>query len=138
MANGRITIDKLSDAITERLDLYRTDTAKKVFRATDKTVKRLVRITKKRAPRHTGYLSGDRRPGTFAKEIRGKTENGGVSGSSGVWYVGGKEYRLTHLLVHGHQLRQGGRAAGDDFLEKSVDEVAAEYVKELEEALKDD
>ncbi len=138
MANGRITIDELSEAIGERLDLYRAETAKKVFRATDKSIKRLVRRTKELAPRHSRQMNNRRQPGTFAGQIRSVTENGGVKGSKGTWYVGGSEYRLTHLLVHGHQLRQGGRAEGDDFLERSVDEVAKDYIREMEEAVKDD
>ena len=129
MANDKITIDDLADAINERMTVYQSDTARKVLKVTKNTMKRFVKITKQTAPRRTGK---------FAKAIRSTVEDNGVVGSKGVWYVGGKEYRLTHLLVNGHQLRQGGRTKGDPFLENALESVADEYIKGIEEAVKND
>ena len=129
MANDKITIDDLADAIGERLTVYQSETARKVLKVTKNTMKRFVKITKQTAPRRTGK---------FAKAIRSTVEDNGMTGSKGIWYVGGKEYRLTHLLVNGHQLRQGGRTKGDPFLENALESVADEYIKGIEEAVKND
>ena len=129
MANGKITIDDFADAIGERLTVYQSETARKILGVTKSTMKRFVKITKQTAPRRTGK---------FAKAIRSTVEDNGVVGSKGVWYVGGKEYRLTHLLINGHQLRQGGRTKGDPFLENALESVADEYIKGIEEAVKND
>ena len=129
LANDKITIDDLADAINERMTVYQSDTARKVLKVTKNTMKRFVKITKQTAPRRTGK---------FAKAIRSTVEDNGITGSKGIWYVGGKEYRLTHLLVNGHQLRQGGRTKGDPFLENALEEIADEYIKGIEEAVKND
>ena len=125
----KITVADLADAINERMTVYQTDTARKVLKVTKNTMKRFVKITKQTAPRRTGK---------FAKAIRSTVEDNGITGSKGIWYVGGKEYHLTHLLVNGHQLRQGGRTKGDPFLENALEEIADEYIKGIEEAVKND
>ena len=129
LANGKITIDDLADAIGKRLTVYQSETARKILGVNKSTMKRFVKITKQTAPRRTGK---------FAKAIRSTVEDNGITGSKGIWYVGGKEYRLTHLLVNGHQLRQGGRTKGDPFLENALESVADEYIKGIEEAVKND
>lgn len=140
MAKDKISIDDLADAIGERLRVYQGETAHKVLNVTQKTMKRFVKITKQRAPRQlfNANRKSKRQPGTFAKAIRSTVEDNGITGSKGIWYVGGKEYRLTHLLVNGHQLRQGGRTKGDPFLENALESVADEYIKGIEEAVKND
>ena len=129
MANDKITIDDLADAIGERLTVYQSETARKILGVTKSTMKRFVKITKQTAPRRTGK---------FAKAIRSTVEDNGITGSKGIWYVGGKEYRLTHLIVNGHQLRQGGRTKGNPFLDNALEEIEKEYIKGLEEAVKND
>ena len=129
LANDKITIDDLADAINERMTVYQSDTARKVLKVTKNTMKRFVKITKQTAPRRTGK---------FAKAIRSTVEDNGITGSKGIWYVGGKEYRLTHLIVNGHQLRQGGRTKGNPFLDNALEEIEKEYIKGLEEAVKND
>ena len=140
MAKDKISIDDLTDAIGERLTVYQSETAHKVLNVTKKTMRRFVKITKQTAPRQTVNPKRKRtlRAGTFARAIRSTVEDNGVVGSKGIWYVGGKEYRLTHLLVNGHQLRQGGRTKGDPFLENALESVADEYIKGIEEAVKND
>lgn len=140
MAKDKISIDDLADAIGERLRVYQGETAHKVLNVTQKTMKRFVKITKQRAPRQlfNANRKSKRQPGTFAKAIRSTVEDNGIAGSKGIWYVGGDEYRLTHLLVNGHQLRQGGRTKGNPFLDNSLDEISEEYIKGLEEAVKND
>ena len=140
MAKDKISIDDLTDAIGERLTVYQSETAHKVLNVTKKTMRRFVKITKQTAPRQTVNPKRKRtlRAGTFARAIRSTVEDNGITGSKGIWYVGGDEYRLTHLLVNGHQLRQGGRTKGDPFLENALESVADEYIKGIEEAVKND
>ena len=140
MAKDKISIDDLADAIGERLRVYQGETAHKVLNVTQKTMKRFVKITKQRAPRQlfNANRKSKRQPGTFAKAIRSTVEDNGITGSKGIWYVGGDEYRLTHLIVNGHQLRQGGRTKGNPFLDNSLDEISEEYIKGIEEAVKND
>ena len=52
------------------------------------------------------------------------------------WYVKAPHYRLTHLLVHGHAKKDGGRVQGDPFLQNALDEVLPEYERAVEEGLK--
>lgn len=140
MAKDKISIDDLTDAIGERLTVYQSETAHKVLNVTKKTMRRFVKITKQTAPRQTVNPKRKRtlRAGTFARAIRSTVEDNGITGFKGIWYVGGDEYRLTHLLVNGHQLRQGGRTKGDPFLENALESVADEYIKGIEEAVKND
>ena len=140
MAKDKISIDDLADAIGERLTVYQSETARKILGVTKSTMKRFVKITKQTAPRQTVNPKRKRtlRAGTFARAIRSTVEDNGITGSKGIWYVGGDEYRLTHLLVNGHQLRQGGRTKGNPFLDNSLDEISDEYIKGIEEAVKND
>ena len=134
----KITVDDLDNAIAELLDSYSEEVRHKVYFATKETVEKLVKFTKERAPRKTlKYKSKIRKEGTFARRIASIMQDNGIHGSKGIWYVKSPDYRLTHLIVHGHQLRNGGRAQGNDFLEKSVEEASRDYLnnlaKELEE-----
>lgn len=140
MARTKVSVDDIADAINKQLDLYSSETAKRVLKVTNKTIRRFVKLTRQRAPKqnYNQKRKGTRRAGTFAKAIRSTVEDNGVLGSKGIWYVGGDEYRLTHLLVNGHQLRQGGRSPGNPFLDNSLEEVAEEYVRGIEEAVKND
>ena len=136
--NDKITVDDLDKAIAELLDSYSAEVRHKVYYATKETIEKLVKLTKERAPRKTLKYKGKiRKEGTFARRIASIMQNNGIHGSKGIWYVKSPDYRLTHLIVHGHQLRNGGRAQGNDFLEKSVEEASRDYLnnlaKELEE-----
>ena len=122
-----ISINDLDKAIAERLDSYSSEVTRRVRKVTTGAIRKLVRKTRERAPKDTG---------SFAGHIASTYEDGCTS--KGVWYVKDPDYRLTHLLVHGHQLRNGGRTKPNSFLADSVDEVADEYVKGLEKAVKAD
>ena len=53
-----------------------------------------------------------------------------------IWYVKAPDHRLTHLLVHGHATRNGGRTKPDPFLHNALADVLPEYEKAVEEAVK--
>ena len=51
------------------------------------------------------------------------------------WYVKPPDHRLTHLLVHGHVTKDGGRTKGDPFLENAVDSAVDWFEDNLERML---
>ena len=118
----------LGSAIAEELTVYHQDIVEKVNNLTEKAAKDLVKKTKATAPR------GHR--GDFRRNIASKELEKGRNGSTHVWYVKGPDYRLTHLLVHGHATRDGGRTKADPFLANALAEVLPDYEKAVEEAVK--
>lgn len=55
-----------------------------------------------------------------------------------VWHVKAPDYRLTHLLVHGHATKDGGRTKGNPFLANALAQVLPEYERKVEEVLRND
>lgn len=131
---GRVTItsDKLADAIERELNIYHEDVNEKLREATRESMTDLVRKTRATAP------EGKR--GAFRKAISGDFRGlkKGSRSVSATWYVKAPHYRLTHLLVHGHATKNGGRTKADPFLKNALDEVLPEYEKKIEEALTSD
>lgn len=119
--------EDLGAAIDQELALYHKDVVKRVNAAGEKAVKALVKITKATAPQRTGG---------FRESIASTTQTNPATGDKkSIWHVKAPHYRITHLLVHGHAKVDGGRVAGDPFLEKAVAEVLPQYEQEVEEAL---
>lgn len=116
-------------ALGKLLDNYHQDVLDKVDEASEKAVKSLVKKTKATAP--VGA-----RHGQFKKNIASKRLEKTRNGSTYAWYVKAPDYRLTHLLVHGHATVKGGRTRADPFLENALAEVLPEYEKEVKEAIK--
>lgn len=52
------------------------------------------------------------------------------------WYVDGPDYRLSHLLENGHALRNGGRVEGTHFIKNASDPILEQYIKAVEEVIK--
>lgn len=115
-------------ALGKLMDNYHEDVLDKVDAASEKAVKSLVKKTKATAP------VGDRR--SFKKNIASKRVEKTLNSSVYAWYVKAPDYRLTHLLVHGHAKVNGGRTRADPFLENALEEVLPEYEKEVKEAIK--
>lgn len=117
----------LGTVIGQELTTYHQNVIDAVNAAGEKAVKSLVKKTKATAP------VGER--GSFKKSIASKVEKG-KRGNRYIWHVKAPDYRLTHLLAHGHATRDGGRTKADPFLANAVAEVIPEYEKEVEEAVK--
>lgn len=126
----RIGLEDLGAAITDELTTYHKEVTDRVNETTGKTIKELVKKTKATAPK------GIR--GSFKKNIASKVEDAGHGMKRGIWYVKAPDHRLTHLLVHGHATKDGGRTAGDPFLANALDQVLPDYEKEIEEAVRND
>ena len=118
----------LGKAIEQELTTYHRDVLTRVNSASQDAVKALVKKTKATAPK---------RSGRFRKNIASKTVLGD-RGNRYIWHVKSPDHRLTHLLVHGHAKKDGGRVQGDPFLKNALDEVLPEYENAVEEAIKND
>lgn len=120
--------NQLADAIHRELTLYSKGVTDGVNDKGREAVKKLVKLTKANAP------VGER--GKFKKAIAMKEEDNGNGSKKFIWYVRPPEHRLTHLLVHGHAKKDGGRTKADPFLKNAVDAVLPEYEQAVEEVIK--
>lgn len=129
MANT-IKPEQLSDAIQRQLEMYTQDITVGVNEAGRQAADKLLKKTKATAPKLTG---------SFRRHIAIADETSHATGMKKyLWYVKAPEYRLTHLLVHGHATVNGGRTKADPFLANALETVLPEYEKAVEEALKYD
>lgn len=128
MAKG-IDPKDLGAVIEQELTIYSKELQEKVDGVGRKSIKRLVKLTQETAP------IGERYGGNFVTSITSK-EIKGKRGSRFMWYVKPPNHRLTHLIVHGHATKDGGRTKPNPFLKKAVDTVTDEYMKGIEEAVK--
>lgn len=118
----------LGDAITRELTLYSQETTDRVDKIGLASVRRLAKLTRQTAP------EGAR--GDYKKGITSKVLEKRKTGTTYVWYVKAPNHRLTHLLVHGHATKNGGRTRADPFLQNALDQVLPDYEKAVEEAIK--
>lgn len=129
MAKG-IKPKDLGKAIEQELTVYHKSVLERVNAAGQAAVKALVKKTKATAPKQTGE---------YRKHISSKMLQKSRTGDETyVWYVKPPSHRLTHLLVHGHAKKNGGRTKADPFLHNAWDDVRADYEKTVEEAVKSD
>lgn len=132
MANSnRVSIEGLGDAIAKELTVYRKDVQEKVNRAGRKAIKEIERKTKDTAPFNARAYHRH-----YTDMIATQTEKSRTGDEKHTWYVKPPGYRLTHLLVHGHETRDGGRTRSSSFLQNALDDVLPDYENEIEEAVK--
>lgn len=127
----RVSIENLGTAIAEDLRMYAENVQEKVNDAGREAIKKLVAETKATAPK------GDRKSKSFAKSISSE-ETRTVGGSKHTWYVKAPNYRLTHLIVHGHATANGGRTRANPFLQNALNRILPEYENAVEEAVRGD
>lgn len=130
MSSQRIAPDDLSAALGEALTVYQKSVTDQLNNLSEKAVTKLVQRTKATAP------VGDR--GRFRKKISGTLKVKRINGNVYAWYVQAPDHRLTHLLVHGHATKNGGRTKANPFLQNALAEVLPEYEREVEEMLQND
>lgn len=117
----------LGDSLALMLEDYCDEVREKVDAAGERAAKKLVKLTREKAPV---------RLGNFFKAITYITQYNPVSRfKEFVWGVKAPHSRKTHLLVHGHETVNGDRVPGDPFLEDSLAIVMPEYEQECEEAV---
>ena len=99
----------LEDAITEELTIYHREIIEQMNAAGKKAIKSLVKKTKETAPKRTG---------DFIEAITYTEKTALATGEKEfTWGAKAPKHRLTHLLVHGHAKKGGGRVPGDPFLD---------------------
>ena len=119
----------LSDAIQRELTTYREGVAARVNAAGKTAAGKLRKLTKATAP----VASGD-----FRKHIAIKEVDSGHGTKKYIWHVKAPDHRLTHLLVHGHATKNGGRTKGDPFLKNALETVLPDYEQAVKEAVQND
>lgn len=117
----------LAAAIQQQLEGYSAAVTEQVNAAGDTSIKKLRKLTKATAPVASG---------SYRKNIAVKEETNARGVKKFIWYVKRPDHRLTHLLVHGHATKNGGRTKADPFLKNAVDSVLPEYEKAVKEAVK--
>lgn len=127
-----VGIEHLSSEINRELTTYSQNIIDQLNLLAEQYSKELVAQTKATAP------VGDRKSNKYRNSIKSKKLNESARGVTYVWYVDSKDanYRLTHLLIHGHALRNGGRTKANDFLKIAVDDVTEKYIKAVEEVIR--
>lgn len=131
MAN--IKLEELGGAVAKELTLYQKEVQAKVNKAGAKAIKDLERKTKDTAPFNARVYHRH-----YTDLIATKTEKSRTGDDRHTWYVKAPGHRLTHLLVHGHATKDGGRTKADPFLSNALGSVLPEYEKAVKEAVKGD
>lgn len=129
MGKQTIKVTDLPNAISRELTIYGQEVTERVDKIGDAAIKELAKLTKETAP------VGAR--GSYKKNIASKRLVKNRTGSTYVWYVKAPDHRLTHLLVNGHQTKNGGRTRADPFLKNAVSKVLPEYEAAVERTLQD-
>jgi len=124
-----IGTDQLGEALTKELSLYSENVINGVKKEAKKSMAQLVNETKATAP--VGKRSRHYRDSIKSK--KGSEDDRSVSY---IWYVDGPDYRLSHLLENGHATRNGGRVAGTHFIKNASDPILKQYLKAVEEVIK--
>ncbi len=130
MAKTTIKPEALGEAIRQELTIYADGVTERVNAAGKASIAKLKKLTKASAPVASG---------SFKKNIATKEETNPATGmKSFIWYVRPPDHRITHLLVHGHATRNGGRTKADPFLKNALSEVLPEYEENVKEAVQSD
>lgn len=127
MANQKISLDQLGEAIQQELTIYSESVTRAIDQESEKAIKELVSKTRSTAP--VGHR------GDFKKSIASKLSKKTDRGNTYTWYVKAPNYRLTHLLVHGHAKKNGGRTRANPFLQNALAEVLPAYESKVKEAI---
>lgn len=121
-----VKVNDLDVELKAILDGYSNQVRVGVDMLSEETVKRIADETKRTAP--VGYR----------KKFRRSVTSGNISKTryttAWAWYVKPPDHRLTHLLVHGHAKKGGGRTKANPFLANAV-AAAVEWFEEKLEAL---
>ena len=128
MSNS-ISFDQVGEAIAKELTIYSARVLVGIKVEAQRSVKQLVKDTKATAP--VGNRTKHYRDSITSKKVSEDDRS-----VSYVWYVKGSDYRLSHLLENGHAKRNGGRVEGTHFIQKASDPILEQYIKAVEEVIK--
>ena len=123
-----VSIDRLSDAILEQLETYSEEVTQVTKQSVDKAANDCMKTIKK-------HISFNQRTGEYVKNFRLKTAYEDKYSKRKLWYVSGREYRLTHLLEYGHAKVNGGRTRAFPHVRYGEEIAQKNLVKYLKEGL---
>lgn len=127
MANRTVDPSQLGAALSQELTVYSKAVTEGMNKAGLKAVQKIAKETRSSAP------VGDR--GKFRSSITSGQVETHPCGNVYAWHVKAPELRLTHLLVHGHATKDGGRTRSDPFLHNAMAKVLPEYEAEIKKVL---
>lgn len=127
---SNIKPEDIGAEIEQELTIYQQETTDALNKAGRKAMRKLVKLTKESAPRSEGEREH------FADSITSVERDAGHGNKRFIWCVKAPNHRLTHLIVHGHATKNGGRTKANPFLQRAADVVLPEYEKTVEEVLK--
>lgn len=122
-----IDIGDLAGEIVKALEEYTEDVVDKIDESATKIAKESAKELKSTSPKKTGE---------YAKNWAVKTEKESGRIATKTIHVRDPEYRLSHLLEHGHAKRGGGRVAGVTHIAPVEKKAVKEFEKAVEEAIK--
>lgn len=125
----------LGSMLAETLGAYSAAVQRELDAAAEKAAQALVAKTRQTAP-YDPHGKKSKRKKHYRSNITYTKRSNAAGLSSYVWHVKGSDYRLTHLLVHGHLARDGSRVKGSSFLHDACDEVFPQFLADAEEAVK--
>ena len=128
MAKRHIGSEDLASAVLDMLDEYHKDVADGIFKEGKKAIKEMERLSIDDAP------IGKR--GEFRPHIASMSKRDRLDRMTHTWYVKAPEYRLTHLLVHGHRLPRGGHTDPNPFVDNAYNDARDQYLDGVERVIK--
>lgn len=124
-----ISIDQLGEELDKELTLYGEKIITGIKKQAKQSMSQLVKDTRATAP--VGHRSKHYRDSITSKKTAEDERS-----IEFTWYVKGSDYRLSHLLEKGHANRDGGRTAGTHFIQNASDPILEEYIRKVEEIIK--
>ena len=122
----KVKPEALAAAIQQELDEWRGDVQDRVNDAGRESIEKLVKMTKATAPKKSGK---------FRRSITSEESTNAMGAKAYTWGAKAPSHRVTHLLVHGHANRGGGRTPGNPFLENALSSVLPEYEEAVKESV---
>lgn len=123
---AKIKVNQLAAQIAEELALYSQEVIEKVDEASERIGKETVELLKATSPKRTGQYAR-KWTMTTVKVIGMATQR--------FIHVKKRQYRLTHLLEHGHAKRGGGRVEGKPHIRPAEEEMIRKFTSEVEGAI---
>ena len=129
MASSYITgPEGVAEALSDVLGAYSDGVARACSEEARRSAARLAAATRATAP------VGTRRSTHYRSRISYKLLRASALGDTYVWYVKGKDARLSHLLERDHATYHG-RARGTHFIERALEQETPTFVANLRRAI---
>lgn len=122
----KVKPEALAAAIQQELEEWSGEVKERMNDAGRESIDKLVKMTKASAPKKSGK---------FRRAITSEESTNAMGAKTYTWGAKAPSHRVTHLLVHGHANRGGGRTPGNPFLESALSTILPEYEKAVKEAV---